>query len=472
MIDTSTAYQFDVAPEDALGVLRHHSGLLLIDLDETLYLRNSTEDFIDCARPAWLAALILRALEILKPWRTTGQGTRDNWRTAAVAVLFPWTWWRWKSRVGILAGRHANSELSNILKSRSEPFVILTAGFGTIVVPLLRAMGFGHARILAARMFSCADRRDGKLAMATRVLGQSAVAESLVLTDSLADHELMSACKTPVRTCWPTARYVKAHSGTYLPGEYVSRVKHPGKRYFGSILREDFSFWVLCSIGLATNPAAHFVGLLLLLLSFWSIYERGYLDNDLMAESWEIDPKLTKEYSTETFSISMVQPWIWALACGAAGVAILHPHKDAFLQYCGVWAAVLVCVHFCFRLYNRLDKQTRLWIYPLLQVGRTASFALVVAIEPAGIAALSAHIVSRWVPYLSYRLGRSMEWPEFPTALIRLIAFMLFSVMVCLALGPKALFAWTTLALLAWNVFIARREIYRAIKASHRIDRS
>jgi hypothetical protein len=49
-----------------------HEGPLLVDFHETLYLRNSTEDFIDSARPGLLALLLLRALDVLKQWRLTG----------------------------------------------------------------------------------------------------------------------------------------------------------------------------------------------------------------------------------------------------------------------------------------------------------------------------------------------------------------------------------------------------------------
>jgi len=43
--------QYDASPDAALTAIRTHEGPVLVDFDETLYLRNSTEDFIDCARP-------------------------------------------------------------------------------------------------------------------------------------------------------------------------------------------------------------------------------------------------------------------------------------------------------------------------------------------------------------------------------------------------------------------------------------
>src|ERR1700722_3761834 len=48
--DTATG-QYDASPDAALTAVRAHKGPLLVDLDETLCLRNSTEDFIDCDRP-------------------------------------------------------------------------------------------------------------------------------------------------------------------------------------------------------------------------------------------------------------------------------------------------------------------------------------------------------------------------------------------------------------------------------------
>jgi len=40
-----------MAPDAALRAIAAFGGLVLVDLDETLYLSNSTEDFIDVVRP-------------------------------------------------------------------------------------------------------------------------------------------------------------------------------------------------------------------------------------------------------------------------------------------------------------------------------------------------------------------------------------------------------------------------------------
>jgi len=171
---------------------------------------NSTEDFIDCAWPGLLALLLLRVLDLLQPWRLTGIGTRDTWRVCAISTVFPWTRWRWRTKVPLLAGRYVNRELKAALKSRAQPPIILTAGFRPIVAPLLDAMGFADARLVAARMYAFADRRDGKLRMATRELGAETVRRSLVVTDSVNDLEVLRSCARPLRTLWPQACYREA----------------------------------------------------------------------------------------------------------------------------------------------------------------------------------------------------------------------------------------------------------------------
>jgi hypothetical protein len=74
-------------PKAALEALVHHDGPLLLDLDETAYLRNSTEDFLDTASPGLPALLLLRLLDAIRPWRWTGgDATRDLWRVRLVGT--------------------------------------------------------------------------------------------------------------------------------------------------------------------------------------------------------------------------------------------------------------------------------------------------------------------------------------------------------------------------------------------------
>ena len=331
----------DVSPEVALGAILSHGGPILLDLDETLYLRNSTEDFIDSARPSLPALLLMRLLDVIKPWRWTGgEVTRDVWRVRLISMVFPWTRSRWKNQVAGLATRFTNLRLMAALKVPGTAPIITTAGFQPIVAPLVAALGLPRAQIVAARLTTFADRRAGKLRMAVGALGGETVRRALVLTDSAQDLSLLDACARPLRAVWPEARYRNALSGVYLPGQYLTHVKRPGTRYImRGILQEDFAFWVLASVAVAAQPVTHVVGLLFLLVSFWAIYERGYVDNDLIAARFEVDPKLTAAFAEAPVATPRWQPWIWAFASGAIAIFLLRwplaPVPADFLTWVG-----------------------------------------------------------------------------------------------------------------------------------------
>ncbi|WP_169740704.1 HAD family hydrolase [Nevskia soli] len=458
----------DAHPDIAIDALSRHVGPVLLDLDETLYLGNSTEDFIDCAHPGVAALLLLRLLDMIKPWRWTGgESTRDSWRVRLVSTFFPWTHRRWRKRVTSLAARFTNQRLLNAVKSRGSSPIIATVGFDGIVTPLVAAMGLPEAVIVAARVNHWQDRRGGKLDLVVGALGEDVVKASLVITDSVQDLPLLNACARPLRTTWPQARFRHALSAIYLPGQYVSRVKRPGERYiFRGILQEDFAYWVLSSIALAAIPGLHLLGLLFLLISFWAVYERGYVDNDLVAERYESHPKLTSAFFDAPVATPAVQPWIWALACGYLGILLLRWPGAATPQDLATWMAALGLSHLSFLLYNRLDKTTRVWMYVGLQFARTTVFAALVPISPVGALALAAHVMARWLPYIIYRLGQR-SWPDAPLCLIRLFFLTLLMSMLALTEGLSLLMNWTTLALFGWTLLRARTELWAVLKAAH-----
>ena len=282
---------------------------------------------------------------------------------------------------------------------------------------------------------------------------------------------MLDACALPLRTVWPEAGLRHALSGVYLPGQYLSRVKRPGTRYIvRGIVQEDFALWVFCSIGLAALPVLHVLGLTLLAVSFWSIYELGYVDNDRIAARFEADPKLSAAFHDAPVATPRFLPWIWAFATGAGALFVLrwpdHPAPTDF----AAWGAVLLATHGWFLMYNRFDKGTRVWLFAGLQFARGAAFAALVAIPLVGAIAIGAHVLAKWVPYCFYRLG-GKDWPDEPVNLIRLLFFAVLAPLLCAAHGFSALLNWTTLGLLAWMLFRARREIAAAWNAASRLDR-
>ncbi len=464
--------QWRTDPEAALSTLASYDGPILVDLDETLYLRNSTEDFIDSAWPRLPALLVMRFLDVLKPWRWTGgDATRDVWRVRAVTTLSPWTFGRWRKRVAGLASQYTNRPLLETLAARDSHAIIATVGFQPIVDPLVRAMGLGELRLIAPTLHGFADRRRGKLDMVREALGDATLKQALVLTDSVEDAPLLRACGRPLRAVWPEARYRRAFSGVYFPGQYLTLVKRPGERYIlRGILQEDFAYWVLASLELAAVPYLHVFGLLCLLLSFWAIYERGYVDNDRVAAKFEADPKLSAAFHREVVATPTWPPWVWASVSGAIGVVLLRwPVAPSPLDY-AKWAGTLIAVYLCFKQYNRLDKSTRVWLFSVLQFARGAAFTVIVPVLPIGAAGLGAHVLARWVPYYLYRLG-SGQWPEAQTQTMRLLFFVVLAALLAISQGIGVLLNATTLGLLAWSVFRANQEIRHIVSAAVRIDR-
>lgn len=463
---------FDASPDAALVTVREFPGTLLLDFDETLYLRNSTEDFLDTAAPGLVALILLRVLDVIKPWRFTGGlDTRDVWRVRLVSLCLPWIWLRWRRRVRALASAHRNAALIDALRMRSGPTVITTLAFIPVVRPLLVALGVADADLIATRLNTIADRRLGKAGLCLAKLGAERIATSAVLTDSLDDQPLLERCAVPLRTVWPGAQYRHALGRVYLPGQYLTRVKRPGQRYvLRGILQEDFAFWVLCSIAFASSPLLHVAGLLLLLLSFWAIYERGYVDNDWVAVRYEREPKLSEAYGSVDVATPALQPWIWAVTAGLAGIAVLRWPGTMTLTDVARWGAVLVLTHAGFWIYNRLDKSSRIWLFPALQFARSASFVVLVPVGLAASAALGAHVLARWVPYYLYRIG-GKDWPEAPFFLSRLMFYIVLWLALALTQDSTHLVTWTALALLLWNLYRACKELLTMLRAMHRIDR-
>jgi len=461
---------FDVEPDVALAHVARHPGPIIVDLDETLYLRNSTEDFLDSARPALLALVLLRLLDVVQPWRWTGGvATRDVWRVRVVGTLMPWTWSTWQARAPDLAAEFTNQALLTGLRSINGRLVVATVGFQPIVAPLLRAMGLADARLLATNASWLSARQAGKLPMVERALGERAVAESLVLTDSTDDLPLLERCARPLRTLWPEARFRRALSHVYLPGEYTTFVKRPGEMYLSrSVIREDFACWLFASLALASAPLFHTIGLGLLLISFWAIYELGYMDNDLQAARFEAKPHLTDQYFTRREYVHQWQPLFWAAGAGVLGLAVLRYPARPVAADVGRWLFVLLATLLWFRLYNRFDKQTRIWMFVGLQFARAGAFLILVPAAPIAVSAIGALLLARWVPYYHYRVDG--EWPRGRQDTARLLFFVVLATLQASTQGVSTIANGTALSFLVWNALWARKELWSIRAEAERID--
>ena len=116
-----------------------------MDLDETLYLRNSTEDFIGSAWPAPLAFLLVKLLDLLKPVALHQLASRRATSGASPASA---SCCRGRFRHGATprsgwAGNRRTVDRSLRCAPADSPLAIVTLGFLPIVRPLVAAMGLG-----------------------------------------------------------------------------------------------------------------------------------------------------------------------------------------------------------------------------------------------------------------------------------------------------------------------------------------
>ena len=468
-IDTS---KVDLPEDEVPAVIAGFDGPVIVDLDETLYLQNSTADFLDCAAPGLFAMAALKLLDLARPWRRTGRAARDLWRVRLILLLFPWTLPRWRARCRAYGPALTNAGLLQALRARGQRFTIATAGFGPIVEPLLAAMGCADADVIACRLTHPSDRSGGKAALIEARLGAEALGRALVITDSPDDMDVLQRCARPCLTKWRAAVYRRPFQGVYLPGFYTRFVKRPGPGGFNSTVT-TLCFWFVITL---TASAFNFRSLLavpLFFSSFWAIYETGYLDNDRCGQKYETDAVVTPEFRMFRPGYFEVKAWSFALALGAGGILVLGQRLVGEAGF--AWLGTLLITSAVFRVYNRLDKTTRVWLYLALQILRESAFLVFTAVNPVGVMACAAHVMSKWQEYIIYRYARTLGvagWPKTPHRTFRLAVF---AVLVgALAVGARSIDAvanWSTLALFLLNLVMARKELAGIVAGARRIDR-
>ena len=156
-IEQKTTLKAIESPAQAVEAVQSaNEEFIILDLDETLFLRNSTEAYLDAIYPRSLGFFYLLIMKILRPWRWLPAHLREpklskDWCFVTVAtLLFPWTIlvWRWKAKR--LAQSYWNQDLVEaIARNPNAKVVVATLGFSWIVNPLLKHL---PAEVLPLRL--------------------------------------------------------------------------------------------------------------------------------------------------------------------------------------------------------------------------------------------------------------------------------------------------------------------------------
>lgn len=449
--------------------------VVLVDFDETLWLRSSTEAFLHSVRPQIAAVVLLRGLDVLRPWRLLpGQRQlfvyRDWLRVLLVVTLMPWSLLQWRRHAAALGPRWRNEALLTALADVDRPLVV-TFGFAPVVRPLLAgAHPQAHLLVSSSLLRGYRLRSEGKRAAVLRELGADVLAESMVITDSADDADLLQACRTPLLLQWPAAAgWVRSPS--YRPFAYTRKGKRAGQRYLlHNVLLEDVAVLWLAFAWTAERPALAAAGLLLMHLSFWLVYEIGYHENDHVAAARESAPHLPVGAAGYGDSMDRQSAWLCSLLLAVPGCALLTagagealhfgmdtgslwPRSGAVLL---VWVAYLLLSRGAYWGYNRLPAGRRVLPYALLQLTRTAGYGVFLGTDDTGAVVLGALVMARWIPYLSYRdLGVHLRGSH---RLTMLFAFVVLAA-VQSAADPAFLLDAQTVVALAYLLARAHRPL-------------
>lgn len=466
-------------PQRFFEALHHHpaDAPIVVDFDETLWLRNSTEEFLDSVRPRWLAAMVLQLLGFTQPWRLMQRGKpnhyRDWIRVAAVLLVAPWSLWLWRRKAAELGPRFVNRPLYEALRSRPRAgLCVVSFGFREIVQPLLLAIDRDLPLRESCRLSSGARLRiEGKASALRRDIGEAALGRSLIITDSEADRDLLDASDSAFLIAWPDAHFRQAGLSPLMPLVYLVRVKRPDERYVRhAILGHDLPVLLLAFALASAQPLVACGAILIYLLGFFTAYETGYHENDRLGLLLERKPKVSANYHALGHNFS--PSFAWSVAVVLTGLASLVAFDtiswipaalgiQGVLAFLAVWAAFLfylVVMRLLFRWQNVIEPKGRILPMLGLQVGRTLGYALVLPTTVIGALLCAAHGVARWLPYVVYRFGG--ERRGVPNHLNAFLLLILFAGAVAIGGGLDGLLSLQALFIFGYTGLRAGKDLF------------
>ena len=435
--------------------------VIVVDFDHTLFLGNSTELFIQEARPAAMA-IILDSLATRLFKAVCGKAAYQRWRdfvrVATIIFLMPWALITWRSRAKKIVSKRINNCLMDALKAaQSKQIVIASLGFKEVIRPLLEAAGMKY-ELIASSILSPARhlRRVGKAHAVAAAIGQKAIQTSLVITDSLDDLDLLRSTNNGwLVPCQTPPELHSASPPVYVPLRYTAEGKSPGKdilwnQYFG----EDFFVYLLAySWTLAILPAA-----LPFFLAVITVYEIGYYENDFVAAKKEKSPTLSTTHA-QFAGYPIWQAWLWALPLGLCAAALL---PGSFTINSLLILLILIGIRAIFWLHNRTAPVLRIWVYPFLQVAKTCALLPFIGVSIAGGTLLVAQIMRQVTNYNIYRAEGDTS--KFRRQSHRLIIFVLLSVILLLSgVSLSHFLTLQAVLIMAWIVFRFARESYGSL---------
>ena len=462
------------------------SALVVVDFDVTLFLQNSTELYIATMRPRIVAILVGKLLDMAQPWRLLARQRaawlyRDWMRVMLMTMLLPWSPWLWRRSAARNARRETNRPLQDALASRlPQNVVVATYGFRFLVAPLLLAMGCQWQLGVAAGPAGAPRlRRIGKARAVADLVGAVALRGALLITDSIDDQDFVQICGKILLMKTPAPAHKPATATGYLPFRYLQNCKRKGENsLIRIVLYYDLFALFLAFVPTSPQPLLCAAGLVLFQISFWTIYEIGYWENDVLGAQYEDAPRIPQEFAHWRARFRPRQAWAWALAMAAPAAIALQiafapaaalltrdrlPHIGAIFGLLCLYLAVSRGLYY---LYNRTDPKSRIFLYPLLQITKALGLVAIFPAATAGVLLLASIVLIRQMIYVAYRYSKSRDIFAMPANLHTALCFCFLAAIVLVLNGPQsASFWWLSAIVVAWHLQRARHEITGCIRA-------
>jgi hypothetical protein len=188
---------------------------IILDFDETLFLRNSTAEYLNSLRPRLVGLLVLILLKLIRPWNWLPQPfkgiqIRDWFLVLIPTILLPWTLLLWQKQAQKLAENYGNGELITAVNQNPlPPIIVASLGFNFIINPILQHLPLRHDLMVGCRFWQGAkDRGKGKLLMLQEALSDAELQSAIVVTDSEDDLPLLDIVAQPCLIIWSLAKYI------------------------------------------------------------------------------------------------------------------------------------------------------------------------------------------------------------------------------------------------------------------------
>jgi hypothetical protein len=212
-------------PELAIAAIGNatQNNPVILDFDETLFLRNSTAEYINSLRPRFIGWMLIMLLKVFRPWswlpgEFKGKQLQDWYLVTIPTILLPWTLFLWQEKARQLAEDYSNAEIISAVNSNPDaPIIVASLGFNFIINPILQYMPLSYDQLVGCRFWQGAgDRLQGKLLMMQQVLSPSAIASAILVTDSKDDLPLLQVVQQPFLVQWSGAKYIDPFQDFWL----------------------------------------------------------------------------------------------------------------------------------------------------------------------------------------------------------------------------------------------------------------